>query len=601
MPDHSAMMTGYSSIRRGVNSGVAPQMLQRDQLAWAVNMVMRTNCPRTRPGFARRVLTFTGEAQSDFEDGQWQGAGTYVWRSVDSSDKSLLLCSISGRIFSVNPAGFIVTDITPDAGNNPTRPQVWFEQGEMFTFIQDGQSTPLIFNGASLRRSNTAAGEIPVGTLMSYAQSRMTVVFPDRRSFMAGNIVGSFEGGTPAYNYRDSIISFTENNFYNGGGAFAAPSRITAIKAVETLDNNLNTGPVQVFTAVGAVSANYPVFRDEWFDTRNPLVTGSLKGRGALSSNTTISVNNDIWFRALDGIRSFFLARRDFNSWGNTPLSTEMERTLIYDQDNLLEFGSAVLFDHRLLMTCAPAVESLRGVYHRGLVALDFYGIGGISTDREPSYDGLWTGLRVLQILTLEVEGAERCFAFCLDPDSKISLYEITTEDIADNYGQDDESPIAWSLETPAYSWGEVETTLRTPKLLVAGDMEVSELAGTTTFNLSYRPDKYPVWVEWQQEFSECATQECAMVWCDAPNLPQYRDPILFANPKTECVSVNGQQSNRGHTFQARLEGEGRVQIDTFRLGVTKTDELSYQPRCGSQPCKTLQGCLPDDFAYATP
>ena len=248
--DPKLMHDGSIWITRGINSGSSADSIPRNQLSFAVNSSLRGDKPSQRPGQKKVALTFESEAtQAAFEDGRFQGAGTHIWRSFDQTDKSYLLASISGRIFKIDCQTWDVQDITLAGDANPTdRPTAWFEQGEMFTFIQDGQSNCLIFDGASLRRSNPTQGEIPTGSLMRYALGRMTVVLPDGRSFLAGNLVGSTESGTVAYNFRDSIISFTENDYLIGGGVFSAPKRITALAEVATLDTTLAQGPLQVFT-----------------------------------------------------------------------------------------------------------------------------------------------------------------------------------------------------------------------------------------------------------------------------------------------------------------------------------------------------------------
>lgn len=593
---------GFSYISRGIDSGTQPVLVPRDTLAFAVNTSFRNGSPKQRPGIKRRELQFASdEVQEAFESGFWQGAGTYVYRANDTGDKSWILCSISGRIYGIDAFSLEVTDLTIASDPNPSfPPQVWFEQGEMFTFIQDGTSRPLIFNGASLRRSQIEQGEIPVGTIMCYALGRMTVVLPDRRSFVAGNLVGSTEGGTPGYNFRDSIISFTENNYLNGGGVFSVPQRINAVQELATIDTTLNQGPIQLFTSSGAYSANYPFLREEWFEITYPLVTGSLLSRGALSQNSTINVNNDIWFRAYDGIRSFWVARRDSQSWANLPLSFEVERILRYDTRGLLEYSSATLFDNRLLMTCSPLSVPERGVVHRGLVALDFQGASNLKQDGKPSYDGLWTGLRIFQILTIEVQGEENCFIFALDPEDKISLYQLTLRELFDNYGLTSQQRIQWSIETPSYSWGEVITSVvRTQKELVGGDISISQLQGNVDFTVKWRPNKLPNWQNWMA-WQECATQECASLFCETPNALQYRDPILLSKPAQNTCDPSNKinQTSIGYTFQAKISVEGPAQIDSFRIQAEPKDTPKLKIPSAKCDPRMLTYCPEELFEY---
>lgn len=601
-----AKYDGFNVVRRGIDSGTQPQFLPSDQLSFAVNVTMRGGSPHTRPGFDKKTLSFGNEeVQEAFEDGLFQGAGTYVWASVDTDDRSLLLVSISGRIYSIDVSSMSVTDLTLAGDpNSAILPHSWFEQGEMFSFIQNGQELCLIFDGSALRRAVPAKREVPVGKQMCYALGRLTVVLPDSRSFVVGNIVGSTEGGTAAYNFRDSIISFTENEYLNGGGVFTAGSRITAVKEVASLDSTLNQGPVQIFTVNGAYSANYPFLREAWFETQYPLVTGSLLSRGALSQESTININNDLWFRSYDGIRSLRLARRQFDSWGDMPLSHEVERILVQDQTDLLNRSSAILFDNRLLMTCSPYYLGTRGIPHRGLVALDFEEASALLGDGSPSYDGLWTGLQIFQLLTLEVNGQERAFAFALDPESKISLYEITKTDPFDNYSSNAPSRQECWIETASISFGEIVSVAnRTYKKLVGGDMAISDLRGTVDFELFYRPDKYPVWVNWQPgSWSECAEPECVGLFCATPNQPQYRDPVTFNDPESTCVEINNEfQSNVAYSFQVKLNWTGCCQINELRVACKGQVDAKSDPKCGEQDCKTLQACPDALFEYQIP
>lgn len=607
--DPKLMHDGSIWITRGINSGSSADSIPRNQLSFAVNSSLRGDKPSQRPGQKKVALTFESEAtQAAFEDGRFQGAGTHIWRSFDQTDKSYLLASISGRIFKIDCQTWDVQDITLAGDANPTdRPTAWFEQGEMFTFIQDGQSNCLIFDGASLRRSNPTQGEIPTGSLMRYALGRMTVVLPDGRSFLAGNLVGSTESGTVAYNFRDSIISFTENDYLIGGGVFSAPKRITALAEVATLDTTLAQGPLQVFTSSGAYSVNYPFDRFEWLTTTYPLVTGSLVSHGALGSDSTVNVNNDVWFRASDGLRSLRVARRDFAGWGDTPLSHEIERILTYDTQDLLSYGSGILFDNRLIMTASPRFVGGRGVVHKALITLDFDEASSIARDGIPAYEGMWTGLNTLKLLALEVGGVERGFAFSLDPNDKIALYELSRNDPADNYGVNGEAdqPIPWMIETARFNWGEDSLQRRRYKKLVGGDISASGLSGNVDFTVLYRADSYPRWTEWAG-WSECAEQACVSLFCEEPNMAQAREPMRLPDPADVCEAYEGVNNGKGSpkltrwgfAFQLRIQVTGAARIESLRLTAIDQPEPRYDACRGTEPCLTLQGCNEAIFGY---
>lgn len=191
---------GFTTLVGGVNSGQAPNTIGPDQVAFAVNATMRGGFIRPRPGVERKTLRFVdangavdASLQAAFEDALFQGAYFY-----ESAIVPCILASIGGRIFRIAPglvtgaASMTVQDISITGDLNPSNlPQAWFAQADVYVPIQDGQSKPLIFDGAGLRRAS--AYEVPVGTVMEYGMGRLWVASPDQQAFVAGDIIGGAE------------------------------------------------------------------------------------------------------------------------------------------------------------------------------------------------------------------------------------------------------------------------------------------------------------------------------------------------------------------------------------------------------------------------
>ena len=605
-PDAKRIIDGFAYIKRGVHSGVSPNQLDRDQLSMAVNAQLRTGMPKQRPAIIKHELTFADAfAQNAFESGFFQGGFTYRW---DTS--SLLVASVSGHFYTVDPFTFAVTDWTSGAGPAPSQPwspHAWFEQAEMFVVRQDGGfSIPLIFDGASLKESNPSAGQVPGGKMMKYALGRLWITSPSGRDFVGGDLVFG-PSGTAGYGYRDSVLWFTENTFLNEGGAFTVSDQITAMRQQATIDTTLGQGPLVVFFEGGAALVNAPFDRTIWKDVEFPIQTVGLLSNGALAQASTLSINNDIWFRSVDGIRSFKAARREDSSWGSTPMSYEMDRVIRYDQTGLLDYGSAVLFDNRLLMTCSPVIVPLRGVVSRGLIALDFQQVSSIAADQpstmagseSPAYDGLWNGLRILHICTLKVKGTERCFIWALDCQSKIALYELTTDELFDDDGT---QRIDWSIETPSYRFtfdGVGKNLMR----LMGANLHRSALNGVVNFCVSYRADRYPVWNSFSQWcWSDCAEQSCVptIPGCSLlANQTQYRPPKLLSNPPDECEVASQKLQRLGYEFQAKIDVSGPAQLDLFRLWSYDFPEARYEQCVASADCRDFRACGGFLFNYS--
>jgi hypothetical protein len=593
-PDLKRHVDGFAFIKRGCHSGVSPNQLAPDQLAMAVNTVLRNGNPRQRPGIRKRSLTFTNvDEQAAFEDGFWQGGFSYRY-----GETSRLLCSISGRLYEINPATLTVRDITPAAASQPWQPQVWFEQAEMFVIRQDGGwSVPLIYDGSSARESNIAAGEIPGGKMMKYALGRLWLVNPNGRDFIGGDLVFG-PSGTPAYGYRDSVLKFTENDFLNEGGAFTVGDQITAMRSQATIDTTLGQGPLAVFYSGGAALVNAPFDRLLWKVVEYPIQTVGLLSHGALSQDSTLNINNDIWYRADDGIRSFQAARRENGSWGSTPMSYEMDRVINYDQVSLLKHGSAVLFGNRLLMTASPFSVPLRGIVSRGLISLDFQQTSSLAQDHIPAYDGLWTGLNTLLITTLQVHRTEHCYLFALDSEDKIALYELDSQSQFDGDGS---QRIQWSIETPSYRFG-FEGVGKNRFNLRGGQLFRSALVGDVDFCVSFRSDRAPLWVDhspWCWE--DCATQDCVptMPGCSLlPNASQYRTPKYLTQPPEDCEEASLKLVRLGYEFQFKIAIEGPAQLDMFRAVAYDFPEPRYE-QCDSEPaCQAFRACSGYLFDY---
>jgi len=295
---------GFTTIARGVDSGRAPSLVGPDQVSFAINTTFRNGYPRSRPGITQIVLS-----GDDFQLGKWQGAHSYQ----PDSGRGVIIASIGGQIIRFDPTNGDVVNLSTLSGlsNNPNLNQAWMTQAEIYLPIQNNSEIPLIFDGASIRRANPVAfggTELPVGNVMEYNNGRLWVALEDKRSFVGGDLAYSITG-TAA-----DVLSFTENQFLNGGGSFALPSNAGFIRAMRSLaiqDSTLGQGPLEVLGDFGTATVSAPFDRTEWQNVDSPIQSVGLVSAGPRSQEATINVNGDLWFRANDGIRSFMVARRD--------------------------------------------------------------------------------------------------------------------------------------------------------------------------------------------------------------------------------------------------------------------------------------------------
>jgi hypothetical protein len=603
---------GFAALAGGIDSGRSPALLPATQLAYAVNATMRDGFITCRPGWRKRTLMFTDQngtvdttTRDRFQtDGRFQGAIGYL---ADNGTTSLV-ASIGGRIFQTNTSTYSTQDLTAQAGftMRSDAPLAWLEQAENYVIIQNGDERPAIFDGASVRLSNTKAlglgDEVPPGEAMAYVKGRLWVTLPGGRSFIAGDLAYSVT------NTRADVLAFTENEFLNGGGEFVVPAsagRIRAMRGVALQDSTTGQGPLQVLTTRGAFSVDAPFNREEWAATTSPIQTVSLLSAGAVSHTATVNVNGDIWFRAPDGIRSYVIAHRDHGTWVNTPLSREVSRSLSSDGAALLRHGSAALYDNRLICTCAPYTAmndegDVRGIAHRGLVVLDFAPVSSMFNRSQPAWEGLWTGLRVLQLVVTQGD-PDRLFAYTLNDDtSTIELWELDKEARFDVETPGTDTRISWSFETPEYGFDTGGWNLRS---LGYGDVWFREIAGTLDVTVKYRPDAEPLWQSWGATQICAAYRDCDMTACDTPTtyLPQYRARVRLPMPTDDVDSVTGKPYRHGYRFASRVEVTGYAQIPQFRL-VARDMPEAVEGEMPESTCSSTPGiasvCV-NDFSYS--
>ena len=586
--DPQRISDGFISLERGIDAGKAPSMLPRNQASFAVNATMRGGFVKTRPGFKGVSLTYKATApgaaediEALFETGRFQGAYNYNY-----GRNSFLVAAISGYIFKIDVVTKEVSDITPrrqptdaDATTDSTLPDpnsslinvFYFQQAEQYLVIQDGRNPAIIFDGTTCRRSNPQESEVPVGTAMAYGGGRLWVA--NGREFVVGDIVG---GPT-------EVIQFTENTYIAEGGAFAVPLDTGDIKAMKFMnqpDSSLGQGELLVHTSEAVFAVNVPTDRDSWKDLNYPIVRIVAINYGSVSDRSCALVNSDMYYRAPDGIRSYISSRREWQDYGQIPVSRELGEFITADTEtSITDTVSSVLFDNRLLTT-VTAQNSSQGTYFKGLVVLDFDLVGGTGAKAPPAWEGLWTGLDFLQITLAEITGEPRCFVFHRDETCGIQLWELTRDGKKDVSG-DNSYSISCYVESPSYTF---ENPFELKKLEY-GEMWIDQLEGQVNFDIKYKPNQYPAWVDWNT-FVECAkTDNCDPVAGECLTFqnykPQYRSRVRLPQPADDCETSVSAPMRNGYELSVRIGWTGHARIKGFRLHAYPIIEEPYGG-CGS-------------------
>lgn len=512
------------------------------------------------------------------------GDKNYVVVSIDSAT-TLTVTNIDDTPLSVEPSGSVLLffDVNP-----ASRTQSWLWQSEKWVIVNDGQSMPIFYDGATSRRSlgiTANPPELTAGRMGTYWKGRNWWCNPDGITFRAGDAVYSSSGSGDR---RDAVLKQSQNAFLATAAGFSIPGNagiIGAMQFVNILDTSLGQGPLQVATPDLIFGCDASVDNTTWQNTTNPLLSVSQISYGALSQSAFILVNGDLYYRSTDGIRSLAIGRREVMNPGNTPLSREVARFLDADELALLPYASMLLFDNRVLCTNLP-VYTNHGVYHRGLVVLNADVLSNIQGKKPSVWEGLYTGINTLALLKGQFAGVERAFAFSLNTDTlKIELYEILTSastEINDNNGYD--IPVRWSFET--FSMFR-KTGIKEYKrvLLQDGELYVSDVKGRVDFRILWRPDQHTCFVPWTS-FSICNQQVACLEdinGCITINeyQPGYRNRLGFGEPPNTCDASSDEPLRQFYTCELRVEVQGHCRVDGARLMATIMDQPIFAPVAG--------------------
>lgn len=547
----------------GVSSAVTPELLPQSQYAWGYNLAVRGGKPHTRPPFVERPC------------GGGLPRGLHQCSSYFGVQGGMIVISIGGNLYRIRIGENIYSwePITLSFRNSGIIPMVWMQQTVETLVIQDGQSSPILYNGSTARRAGPT--EVPRGRMMAYGNGRLWVAI-NQNELVAGDI----RQRTPG-----SELFFTETNYLAGGGALFFSRGITGMQFIP-VTGAADFGTLMVFGSDNAESIRADVTtRDQW--GMPGFVTNVFRDIGASGAWGIAQVNQDLYWRDSHGnIRSLANAISTNSTPGSTPISREVTRLVGYDSDSLLPWVSSIYFDNRLLMTSSPYLNISGGVSFNDLVSLDFSPISTMQVKAPPAYDGQWTGIPgIAQIVSGQFNGVNRAFAISSDEEGVNRLWEILPEgtgrdDIAVSCGSGliTESRIESFLEYPSVNFSQEKIRKRLERC----DVWLSGIDGEIDLKVYWRPDNTQQWTAWDESVSTCAkTTDAATntphTWKNL--LPEQRPQIKTYTIPNDVDAVTKYALQVGFYFQIRLVWTGKARIEKTMLHATYLDDPDYAHR----------------------
>ena len=401
---------------------------------------------------------------------------------------------------------------------------------------------------------NTIPNELPIGRMGAYVQGRNWISTVDGNAFIASDQVGD-SSGTAQFNYRDAVLKWSINttNFAVPGGA----GRINCIIALSSLDASLGQGPLQILCDNDIFTCSAPNNAAQWATTTTPILSESAIGFGGCGQDACAVVNGDLILKSTDAtVHSFRLVREDFEKWGILPISQELNPLIKQENTELIQYAEFQEADNRCLMGAQP-IESGGLVYSQGLYALDYDVSSSLQEKLPPIYDGVWKGLNFMRMVGGVFGKRQR--VFCLSWNytaNQPELWEILQD------GTQDEpiagaNAIVWSFDTGVFFASDENKYM--PKRLESGELYVSNLVGTATIQVWYRPDFDQCWHEWST-ITLCAdnvSTNPAVIDVD-----QYRMRIGLGKPTAfDCDPTVNKKAQDGRFFQMRAQVTGSLTI----------------------------------------
>jgi hypothetical protein len=522
-----------ATVLDGMNRGREPELLSEQQAHLLRNVSIRGGRVRSRPRVVKRM---------SLPAGLMQGAAVF-------NASSQIVASLGGKFYVIDPKTWAVEQKNASDLNSPKQPRVWFAETVGSIVMQDGQSKPYIYDGADFRRAGS--GEVPVGRAMAFGNGRLAVAVNSGYDVRIGDI------RQPDH---QSELKFAETNNLLGGGDFAFSSPVRALAVLPVID----TGSGQGALVVGCEDAVYTLKtqitqRDLWGEVGFQTIL--LPTRGVAGANAVVAVNQDLFFRSSDGLRSVRSSTADYDAPGLAPLSVELRHRLDYDTPFLLEDASVVSFDNRLLCTHSPFVYGPRSMA-QGVVALNFDALSGRGQKSAPAYDGEWDGVLIAKLFTGRISGTERCFVLGRDLDGTNGIWEV--------------------LRETAVQTGDEPTQVFESRMLFGGspgalkhlrrcDVQYSNIKAGLACRVYFKPAKYPYWVKWD-EFTVDAPPP--QTWGAA--VPQHRSLLSTRSPIEQLDPTTARLISCSTGFQVRVEWDGFARLDYLQVFQELISALPY-------------------------
>lgn len=586
------VIDGSIDFSGGSNSGLTADRIAKNQFEKGINVSCKNGSLQPRPRLIHipvRVITNGSEAgisyQKIFDAGKFQGE-----RTLRSDRNSYTISVRGGIIFKIDYYRGTATVIRHGADDRIASlyRRVDIQPDGRFMVVFDWPNMPVIIDGDKAYRSNFYATDergiptpqIPQSLLGVFVQSR----------FWVANAVNEFTAGDPTGDVTtpDAAITFYEvygeqsayrEQAFNLGAGFGNVS-ITAMGFLSSRNQQARVqatiyGPLYIGTKQSIHVYNAELPRAEWANGTFGRV--ELYGTGIVGQRAHTVIGSDVMFQSAAGsLHSMSKNQNDERSgWATTVISREVDDWLKPVNKSYLDIGFVSFYDKLVLAGAKPIripIAGYRGqpVYdyaHEGMVALELDNVSGIASPAAPVWAGLWTGVRPMDVLTVD----QAMYVISKDVDGYNRTYLLNPHAIYDTCNQQRRRVKgrvyfrAFDCEQPFTD--KVEHSLDINLGNVQGDLKL------TTYRKPLNAAVFGKWGEYT--YTESCTDSCDTDGQLAPNEPVGYRVLSFGNPEeVPCNPTNGEPASTFRETQVMLEFEaGDFRLDKIKLKAEALDE----------------------------
>lgn len=605
---------GEVDFSRGQDASKEPDLVSPNGYYAGINLSTQSGCLSPRFSFKQRELKFpeggvtlpnrqVRSYKDIFESGKFQ-----AWIPYSIGTEFFIIVVVCGIIFQFNQDTYEVSIIPISDGSTLDQYAMrinWSPAGR-FLEIFDFPAYPVIIENGIAHRSDIANYETPITRLGTSNQNRLFII-NGGDDFTAGDPEGSSLAPDAPVTFKEVLQPAAPfvNQFFRLSTNYSNDI-ITAAGFLQQVDASTEIGPLFLATknAIWTYPTNNP--RTTW--TAGEFGKVFVNNAGIAGARSFVNVGSDLFF--IDGggqLRTASVSRDEQGKWSKVPISREVQNWLKYDDLDSAQYATLSYFENNIFVTANPfncAVKTLEGtpildVAFGGFVVLDTANIatliaGGNAATRSPAWDGLWTGVRPMDICT----NNGRCFLISKDFESVNRVYEIDPKDTVDIVDKKERY-----IQSIVYTRDMDCKDQFLDKQFQVVDFVLSNLRGNFELDVKFKPSQSPYFLPWnifkhKVPYRICNTVKGCQVQGLAPQA--FKEVSLGIDSNVLCDPLTQIFYDYFRKIQLKLKITGKSwKLRAFKLSAIPREKPVYDVTCSEFP--EVNFCRECDTDWAIP